>query len=138
MTHLPIRIVLWVIAAYHLLVGVAAVLFQGLAVKLGSLLFGVSISLTAESELLVRYLGAFGVSFGVLAALAALAPEKNRAIIYGLVVYFGVRALSRVVWWDLLAQHTVGPASNGARIVIIVLFAAALLFFMPRERSDGG
>ena len=34
MTHRPIRIVLWVIAAYHLLLGVAAVLFQGLAVKL--------------------------------------------------------------------------------------------------------
>ena len=134
-SHLPIRIILSVIAAYHLLAGVAALLFQDAAVKIGSLLFGVGITLTPQSELLVRYLGAFGLSFGVLAVLAALAPERNRAILYGFVVYFLVRALSRVMYWQLLDEHTVGPAPNWVRIIVILAFAASLVVFMPRQRA---
>lgn len=134
-SHLPLRVILWVIALYHLAAGVAAVLFQDAAVKLGAVMFGIAITLTPESELLVRYLGAFGLSFGVLAVLAALAPQKSRAILYGFVVYFLVRAFSRIGFWELLNEHTVGPAPNWARIIVILVFAASLLVLMPRERG---
>jgi hypothetical protein len=132
---LPIRIVLWTIAAYHLIAGVAAVWFQGAAVSIGSWLFGVNITLTSQSELLVRYLGAFGLSFALMAGLAALSPEKNRAIVYGFVVYFAVRAFSRIAYWKLLDEHTVGPAPNWARVIVILVFATSLLVFMPRKQA---
>jgi hypothetical protein len=135
-SHLPVRIVLCLIAAYHLIAGVAAVFFPGAAVKLGSWFFGVNITMTSQAELLVRYLGAFGLSFALLATLAALSPEGNRAILYGFVVYFAVRAFSRIAFWKLLDEHTVGLAPNWFRIIIILAFATSLLAFMPRRQTS--
>ena len=133
--HLPVRIVLWLIAGYHLVAGVVATFFKEAAITLGGLLFGVAITMDGQTELLVRYLGAFGIAFGVLAALAALDPVRNKAIIYGAVVYFVVRAFDRIAFTSLLAQYHVGLAPNWWRIVVIVAFAALLLWFMPREKT---
>jgi len=134
-SHLPIRVVLWVIAAYHFIAGLAAVFFQEAALKLGGWFFGVGITMTSQTELLVRYLGAFGLSFGVMAVLAARSPEKNRAVLYGFVVYFVVRAISRVVFWTLLEEHSIGYAPNWLRIIVILFFAVSLIVFMPREQA---
>lgn len=133
--HVVSRILLWMIAVYHFIAGIAAVFFQEAAAPIADLFFGVSITLTPQTELLVRYLGAFGLSFGVLATLAALAPEKNRAIIYGFVVYFVVRAFTRVVFWRLLEEHAVGPVPNWLRIIVILLMAATLLVSAPRAET---
>jgi len=134
-SYMPVRIILWVIAAYHLAAGLVATFFKEQAATLAGLMFGVAITMDGQTELLVRYLGAFGIALGVLAALAALNPVRNQAIIYGLVVYFFMRAFDRIVFASLLAQHHVGPMPNGGRAVVIVAFAAALLWFMPREKS---
>jgi hypothetical protein len=133
--YLPVRVLLWLIAVYHIVAGIVATFFKEAAVKLGGLMFGVGITMDGQTELLVRYLGAFGLAFGVLAALAALDPVRNRAFIYGAVVYFAVRAFDRIAFASLLAQHHVGPAPNWWRIVVIVAFAALLLWFMPREKA---
>ena len=64
--YLAVRVVCWVVAAYHLVAGVTATLFGESAVTIGSLLYGVGIVMDGQTELLVRYLGAFAISFGVL------------------------------------------------------------------------
>jgi hypothetical protein len=133
--YLPVRVLLWLIAVYHLVAGVVATFCQEAAVRLGGLMFGVRITMDGQAELLVRYLGAFGIAFGVLAALAALQPARNRAIIYGAVVYFAVRAIDRILFASLLAHYHVGPVPNSVRIVVIVALAAGLLWFMPREQE---
>ncbi len=131
--YLSVRLLLWLIAAYHLVAGVAATFFKDAAVQVGSLLFGVGITMDGQTELLVRYLGAFGITLAVLAALAALDPVKNRAIIVGAVVYFLARAFDRVMFAALLEQHRAGPVPNWFRIVVILAFAVALLWLMPRR-----
>ena len=133
--HTTVKVLLWVISVYHMAAGIAATFFKDRAVALGSHLFGVAISMDGQTELLVRYLGAFGIAFGVLAAWAALDPAKNRPIIIGLVVYFAVRAFDRVMFASLLEAFHVGPAPNWLRIVVILAFAVSLLCFMPRRDS---
>lgn len=133
---LVVRVICWVVAGYHILAGVAATLFGESAVTIGSLLYGVAIEMDGQTELLVRYLGAFAISFGVLMVFAALDPVRNVRIIHGAVVYFVVRAFDRVVFADLLNEHTTGPMPNYGRLVIIVMFAMALLWFMPRENKE--
>jgi hypothetical protein len=131
---LALRVLLGFIAIYHLVAGVAATFFQDAAVGIGSLLFGVKITMDPQTSLLVRYLGAFGIAFGVMAALAALAPEKHKGFIYGAVVYFVVRAFDRVAFAGLLTDYSVGPMPNWGRILVILLFAAGLLVFFPRQK----
>jgi hypothetical protein len=133
--YLTVRVVCWVVAGYHLLAGVAATLFGESAVTIGSLLYGVGIVMDGQTELLVRYLGAFAISFGVLMVFAALDPVRNVRIIHGAVVYFVVRAFDRVAFAGLLDEHTSGPMPNYGRLAMIVLFAMALLWFMPREKK---
>jgi hypothetical protein len=133
-THTPVRVLLWLIAVYHVVAGVVATFLQTAAVNIGSLMFGVRITMDGQTELLVRYLGAFGIAFGVMAALAALAPERNKTFICGAVVYFVVRAFDRIAFAGLLAQYSVGPVLNWWRIVVILAFAVGLLVFMPKQR----
>ncbi len=135
-TLIPLRVLLCFIAVYHLVAGVAATFFQDAAPGVGSLLFGVKITMDPQTSLLVRYLGAFGIAFGVMASLAALAPERHKGFMYGAVVYFMVRAFDRVAFADLLANYTVGPMPNWGRIIVILLFAAGLLVFLPRQTSQ--
>ena len=135
-TDIPLRILLWIIAVYHLVAGVAATFFQDAAIGVGSLLFGVRITMDPQTSLLVRYLGAFGIAFGVMAALAALAPARHKGFIYGAVVYFVVRAFDRLAFAGLLADYSVGPFPNWGRVIIILLFAAGLLVFLPREKPQ--
>jgi hypothetical protein len=130
-----LRALLLLVAVYHVVAGIAATFCQESAVTLGSLLFGVAIELDPQTSLLVRYLGAFALAFAVMAAIAALDPERNKTFILGAVVYFVVRAFDRVVFADLLAQHSVGPAPNWVRILVILLFAGGLLALLPRTQK---
>ncbi len=131
-----VRVFLWTICVYHMVAGIAATFFKEAAVKLGSLLFGVSITMTPQAELLVRYLGAFAISFGVMVAFAALDPAKNTKIIYGAVIYFLVRAFDRIAFWGLLEEHSAGPAPQWFRIVMILVMGLGLLIFMPRPSKS--
>ncbi len=69
-----------------------------------------------------------------LTTLAALAPERHKGFIYGAVAYFIVRAFDRVAFAGLLAQYSVGFMPNWGRIIVILLFAAGLLVFLPRQK----
>ncbi len=133
-SHLSLRVLLWFIAVYHVVAGVAATFFQDAAVGIGSLLFGVKITMDPQTTLLVRYLGAFGIAFGLMAILAALDPERHKGFIYGAVTYFLVRAFDRVAFAGLLTQYSVGFMPNWGRIIVILLFAAGLLVFLPRQK----
>ncbi len=137
-TDAPLRILLWLIAVYHLVAGVAATFFQDAAIGIGSLLFGVKITMDPQATLLVRYLGAFGMAFGVMAVLAALAPARHKGFIYGAVVYFVVRAFDRIAFAGLLTTYAVGPVPNWGRVIIILLFAIGLLVLVPREKPQPG
>jgi hypothetical protein len=126
-SHAAIRVLLWLTAAYHLVAGVAATIAQEQAVALGAFLFGMSITLTPEASLLVRYLGVFGITLGVLAACAALDPVGNRKIVLGLIVYFLVRAGDRIVFYAAMQPFQVGLMPAWGRIIVILGFAAAFI-----------
>jgi hypothetical protein len=127
-----LRVLLWMTAGYHVAAGVAATVAQPYAIRLGAFLYGIGITLTPEMELVVRYLGVFGITLGVLAALAALDPVGNRKIIWGLIVYFAIRALDRIVFYGAMQEFHEGPVPAWARIVVILAFAVAFLVLLPR------
>lgn len=134
-SDLTLKILLWLIAVYHLIAGAAGTFSKDAAVTIGSLFFGVGITMNEQTELLVRYLGAFSIAFGVMATLAALAPARNRTFIWGAVAYFVVRAFDRVVFAGLFSAHAVGSIPNWWRICVILAFAVGLLLLMPRKQA---
>jgi hypothetical protein len=135
-SYLPLRLVLGLMSAYHIVAGVAATFAQEAAVRIGGFLFGVQIALNPQTEVIVRYLGAFGITVGVLAALAALDPARNKAIVWGLIVYCLVRVFDRIMFWSLLQQFHVGPLPAWMRIAGILVFASALFFFSREPKTQ--
>ncbi len=122
-----LKALLWTICVYHALAGVAGTLFQEQALGLAQFLFGVSIELTPQVAIVVRYAAALCLAVAVLAGLAARDPARNQNIIIGLAVYFGVRAFDRVVFYDLLDQHRAGGVPGWVRILMILLFGGGIL-----------
>ncbi len=122
-----LKALLWTICIYHVLAGVAGTLFQEQALGLARFLFGVSIELTPQVSIVVRYAAALCLAVAALAGLAARDPLANRNIIIGLAVYFGVRAFDRVVFYDLLDQHRAGGVPGWVRILMILFFGGGIL-----------
>ncbi len=131
------------IAGYHILIGCLASVSPASAAGLAPLMYGVSLDslgpMRPEYELIIRFIGAFALSFGVVAAFAAWRPERARWIIFSVVVFFAIRVLDRFIGWDALIG-TLGSSAerNVAQIALmlsfIVVLGAYLLFGRP---SDG-
>ena len=134
-SHTTIRVLLWLTAGYHFVAGVAATIAQEQALVMGSFLFGMSMTLTPEVALLVRYLGVFGITLAVLAACAALDPVRNRKIVLGIVVYFLVRAFDRIVFYKSMHPFHVGVMPAWGRIIVILAFAVAFIVLSRRLKS---
>ncbi|MFA5335383.1 MAG: hypothetical protein WC324_00520 [Candidatus Omnitrophota bacterium] len=128
-----LKVLLWLVALYHIAGGIAATFSQQFALQLGYMLFGVNISITPETQVLVRYLGAFAVTFGLLMVFAALDPAKNRKIVYGGIAYFLIRAFDRVVFWKVISECSAGPLPNWGRIALILFFGIALFVLRPKS-----
>jgi len=84
--------VLWLLAAYHLLMGAIALFAPRLAPRLVHSLYGASLAESGYVRYLTSMIGALAIAIGGLAVVAALSPARNRSIVAAL----RVLALSRI------------------------------------------
>ena len=77
--------------------------------------------------LVVRYLGVFGITLAVLAFFAAMDPAKNKKIIYGVAVYFFIRAFDRIVFYQAMQPFHVGLMPAWGRIIVILAFGVGFI-----------
>lgn len=130
--YVLLKVLLWLVAFYHIAGGIAATFSQQFALQLGYMLFGVNVSITPETQVLVRYLGAFALTLGLLMVFAAFDPVKNKKIIYGGIAYFFIRAFDRIVFWKAIDECGAGPLPNWGRIAFILFFGIALFILRPK------
>ena len=134
-SHTVLKVFLWVIFTYHIIAGIIGTFFQQLAPEVATKLYGIELVLAPQTQILVRYIGAFCLTLGVLMAFAAMDPVKNKMIIYGGIVYFAIRAFDRIAFWSVMQEHTVGLAPNWFRIIMILIMGLGLFIFRPKAES---
>ena len=131
-----LKVHLWMIFAYHIVAGLAACFSQEFAVELGRQLYGVQIDLNEQTQMIIRYLGVFAITFSLMIAVVAKNPSKYRPIIYCAIGYFVIRGLQRIIFWQLMTQFSIGVFSNWIRLFFIAYFAVALFILLPKESSE--
>jgi len=131
------RMLLWFIAAYHVLSG-GLLFFSGeLTVRMLKTLAGVSVSGSSElgiaGEILACYLAAFGLMMGI----AAWNPVKNRAIVTVGLVLFALRLFQRVYFADKVMQvMQIPPVRYWGAALIVAVLAALMGFFRWQLYKD--
>jgi hypothetical protein len=112
--------VLWLLAAYHLVLGAAALLAPALAVRLVRSLYGAAVPEGGAFRYMTSMIGALALAVGGLAGVAALAPAEHRAVVAALVCLQLCRIFCRLRDRRLLAASLgVSARSNGAAVLVL-------------------
>lgn len=137
----PIKFFCGLICFYHVAEGVIATISGELAAKIAAFGYGLSLArlipVTPQLTVLFRFIGAFAIAFGVSMGFAAVNPVKNKAIIYGGIVFFAVRAFDRIVFANVLRDaFDVSFERNLVSLIIVFIMLFGLLIFRPKGASS--
>ena len=126
-----LQLLMWCICAFHVLVGVSLnIPLVPLAVM--AQYYGATVYWTPQFVYILKPLGAFMFVLGGLAAAAALKPLYHKAIVYGFVALFTLRALQRLVFQQELQTAFSIPSARNLGSMVLFFTLAAVLFAVYR------
>ena len=130
---------LWIVCAFHVLVGLSLNIDIGLREWVGGTLYNAQVDWSdGQFAYIMKPLGAFMIALGIMAAMAAMNPLGNRAIIMGFVVLFTMRGLQRLLYMREIESVFAIPANRSLIQMVVMLALAAGLFLLWRAASGTG
>jgi hypothetical protein len=135
-----LQILLWLICAYHLMVGLTLNLDIGLKEWIGASLYGAQVDWSQPQFVyILKPLGAFMMALGLMAGMAAHHPLSNKAIIYGFAALFILRGLQRIIFMqEIETAFAIDPVRHFGMMIFMFGLAAALLillYFAGKEQQ---
>ena len=132
MASLLLRTVLWVLAVYHLVIGVVSVSSLEMTGRLTSALYGIRLNENPQLAYAVRMLGSYALAIGALLVIAARAPASHREIIVVVAGLQVLRGVSRLVSrHELTRAFSLPPRRNALNAALLFVEAAILILFLP-------
>lgn len=130
-----LKVVLWIVAVYHILLGLLGIFAKGSAVFIAKNLFDFNLTLNDQMMWVINPFVAYLLFFGVFMAVAAMDPKKYKAIIYAGVGLFALRIIQRIVFVAVAPAGLIGSASLMRNVVAIVVVAVLglLMFFLTKK-----
>lgn len=123
-----VTLVLWLLAAYHIVMGGVALFVPALAPKLVGSLYGATVATGGQWRYMTSMIGTLALAIGGLAVVAAQRPHDNRPIIAALIVLQLCRAFCRVRDRRLLAgSFGVSGRANSVAIAALITESAILM-----------
>ena len=127
-TEVAVRAVLWLLAAYHVGIGVASIASYGTTSRIVARLYAGSLGGGGQLRYAVRMLGFYALAIGALVAVAATDPAAHRPIVAVVAALQAARAISRLLSWRLLANaFAVSRARNTLAASMLAAEALVLL-----------
>jgi hypothetical protein len=137
--RIALQVVLWMICLYHVFLGVCGFLSEELAARLADIVFSIKLEPTPQISYLAKLLGIYAVVFGLMTAIAALAPERHPMLLKLVILLYVLRVLNKVVFSALFAQAFAVPAARTwIDIAMLCAFGLAVAFLRPRPTVAGG
>jgi hypothetical protein len=131
-----LRVVLGLLAAYHLAMGWLAVLSPATAGRASAMLYRASVADAPELRYAVRMLGLYAVAIGSLLALATWSPSEYRAVIIVTAGLQLARAACRILLRrELAAGFDVPARRNYLSASLLVAEACVLAITVPLAAS---
>lgn len=128
-----LKAALWITCAFHVLVGISLNLPLGVGLKewVGASLYGAQVDWSQPQFVyILKPLGAFMLILGVMAAIAALHPLRNKLMVYGFALLWLVRSLQRLIFWNDIQAAFVIPTSSMLTGAVFVFLSGVLLIVL--------
>ena len=136
---LILRILLAYAALSHLLIGLAAITVPpgDLADFIIQIAYGSSFEIDPTARHVIRILGVFMMSLGVLTTFAVYDPNRYVGVIYALAFVFVVRTLQRIVFAGDI-QEDFGISSNRliGQSLFMMAFGLVMVLLRPRQAAS--
>ncbi len=121
---------LWVVAAFHLIVGLGLNVSSDFP-QLMAQYYGAQVDWTPALLYILKPVGAFMFALGVMAALAARDPLGHVSVVYGFAVLFTFRGLQRLIFQsEIESAVAIAGGRNFGNAVFFLLMAAALVLLL--------
>ncbi len=123
-TEKTLKILLWIAAVYHILLGLLGVFAKETAVFIANSFFNFNLTLNDEMLWIINPFSAYLLFFGVFMAVAATDPKKYRNIIYAGVGLFALRIVQRIIFLvsaPVALVYSVDPLRNIIAIAVVAV-----------------
>lgn len=129
---------LWIVCAFHILVGLSLNVDLGLKEWVGSTLYNAQVDWSdGQFAYIMKPLGAFMIALGIMAALAARDPLGHRSIIIGFAALFTMRGLQRLLFMNEIESVFAIPSSRSMVQMVVMLSLALALMLLLRAATAG-
>ena len=128
------RVLLSVVCVYHLLLGVAGLVFPpDLLEGVTGAVLGVAPDMDGTVRLAARFAGAYVLAFAVAAGCLARKPEHARALLPVVLTLFAVRLVNRVILFQALAEaFELSPLRNVFGVAALAVLLGGIWWSAPR------
>jgi hypothetical protein len=135
-----LKIALWITCAFHVIVGLSLNLDIGLKEWVGSGLYNAQVDWSQPQFVyILKPLGAFMFVLGIMAAIAARNPLRNKLMVYGFALLWLIRSSQRLLFWGEIQNAfaiSAGSMISGTVFVFLSgVLLVVLLYFADRPRQ---
>jgi len=122
-----LQALLWMICAAHVIIGLGLNFVPGFAPQLAGL-YGATVEWTPQFSYILKPLGAFMLTVGLLAGVAATDPVRYAAIVYGVATLLVLRSAQRILFSDeIFRAFKIAPARNVTFLVMFLTLTVVLV-----------
>ncbi len=136
-TEKTLTILLWFVAAYHILLGLLGIFAKETAVFIANNFFNFNLTLTEEMLWVINPFATYLLFFGVFMAVAAMNPKKYKNVIYAGVGLFAVRVIQRIIFVTSASEgliSNIDPVRNIIAIVVVAVIGLSMFFLTKKLR----
>jgi hypothetical protein len=128
---------LWFVCAAHVVIGVGVNLAPGFPPFMAAI-YGATVDWTPQFTYILKPLGAFMLTVGLLAGIAAADPVRHAAVVYAVAVLFVIRSAQRVVFADETLRAFGVTLARDVAVASFFLALALALVVLGRRISTAG
>jgi hypothetical protein len=130
------RFLMVIAGVYHVFLAVVGLFLPAeVVVKILKISLGVVLNQDHQFDLVVRFSSAYLLAFGSMLLLLARDPIKHRVLAIPALILFGARIINRVILFNALLDAGMTQSRNVTGIILLLIFAASLLWFVIRHSS---
>lgn len=131
-----LQALLCVVCAAHVVIGLGVNLVPGFPPMVAGI-YGATVDWTPQFTYILKPLGAFMLTTGLLAGLAAANPVRHAAIVYAVALLFVIRSAQRVFFADESFRAFGITLARDVVVASLFLALAVALVVLVRTTSAG-
>jgi len=131
-----LKIVLILIAIYHVGLGLAGFMSEDLTVRVARAVFGLNLNMTPQLSYIAQLLAVYALVFGLIVAMVARDPVKHRSLIPIVVILYILRVLNKFI---SMGQFERGFGASMTKVwtdvALLAAFGVAVFLLKPKPDS---